>query len=144
MMEPPIAALLGATVGGLAGLAGPLVGGSLQAARDKAKWRLDNQRDAYVGTLQHLSTALNMRPAQGDAPDFLAEVTRAQASLAMALVFCSDSQRANLTEAIESLAHFVNGETSGDTSGSPRGSFAELTKIYAGIVACARRDFHHR
>lgn len=60
MMEPPIAALLGTVVGGLAGLAGPLLGGSLQASRDKAKWRLDSQRDAYFSVLQHLSLALRI------------------------------------------------------------------------------------
>lgn len=144
MTEPPIAALLGATVGGLAGLAGPLVGGSLQAARDKAKWHLDNQRDAYVGALQHLCTALNMRSAQGDAPDLLAELTRAQASLGMVLIFCSESQRTKLTEAIESLAQFIDGETSGDASRSVRGSFADLSKIHTAVVACARSDFRHR
>jgi hypothetical protein len=39
MMEPPVDALLGATVGGLAGLAGPLVASSMywRALRDNGK-----------------------------------------------------------------------------------------------------------
>lgn len=131
MMEPPIAALLGTAVGAFAGLAGPLVGGSLQAARDKTKWRLDNQRDAYMNALQHLSLALNLHP-QDEAENFLAEVSRAQASLGMVLVFCSESQRAKLSEAIDALA------------AAPKSSVCEIARIHAAVVDCARNDFHRR
>jgi hypothetical protein len=135
MMEPPIAALLGAALGGLAGIAGPLVGGSLQAARDKAKWRLDCQRDAYVNALQHLSAALNMRASSGpDDADFSAEVSRAQAALGTVLIFCGESQREKLAETLASLGQLSNG------SRSPQ----EVAKIYEAIVHCARNDFHHR
>lgn len=133
-MEPPIAALLGATVGGLAGLAGPLVGGSLQAARDKSKWRLDNQRDAYVNALQHLSLALNMRSSSGDANGFSEELSRAQAALGTVLIFCGETQREKLAETLESLGQLIDG-----TKDAP-----SISAIYEAIVGCARRDFHHR
>jgi hypothetical protein len=133
MMEPPIAALLGATVGGIAGLAGPLVGSSIQAVRDRAKWRLDNQRDAYVNTLQHLATALNM--PSGTAPDdLLAELGRAQAALGTVLIFCSESQRRSLTETMERL---------GASFDRPKNN-ADVAKLYEAIVECARRDFRHK
>jgi hypothetical protein len=133
MMEPPIAALLGATVGGIAGLAGPLVGSSIQAVRDKSKWRLDNQRDAYVNALQHLASALNM-PADTSSGDVAAELGRAQAALGTVLIFCGESQRANLTRTLEQL---------GDSIDKPQGT-AEIAKLYEAIVESARRDFHHK
>ena len=133
MMEPPVAALLGAAVGSLAGLAGPLVGGTLQAVRDKAKWRLDNQRDAYVNALQHLSTALNLRSAASPA-EFAAELGQAQAAIGTILIFCSDAERQRLIEALESIGQAIDGNKSG----------ADVAKIYETIVDCARRDFRHR
>jgi hypothetical protein len=133
MMEPPIAALLGATVGGLAGLAGPLVGSSIQAVRDKAKWRLDNQRDAYVNALQHLASALNM-PADASSADLSAELARAQAALGTVLIFCSESQRAGLTRTLEQLGASID---------QPKGD-AAIAKLYEAIVESARRDFHHK
>ena len=133
MMEPPIAALLGAAVGSLTGLAGPLVGSSIQAARDKTKWRLDNQRDAYVNALQHLSLALNM-PATSEAADVSAELSHAQAALGTVLIFCSESQRARLTETLELLGTTINEEKNNST----------VAKLYEDIVECARRDFRHK
>ena len=129
MMEPPIAALLGTAVGAVAGLAGPLVGGSLQAFRDRTKWRLDNQRDAYVNALQHLSNLINMRAQDAQPADVLAEVSRAQAALGMILIFCSEAQRARLSAALDALAE--NDESQ------------ELAKTYQTIVTCARNDLRH-
>ena len=134
MMEPPIAALLGAAVGSLAGLAGPLVGGTLQAARDKAKWRLDNQRDAYVNALQHLSTALNMRSSDANPAELAAELGQAQAAIGTILIFCSESERQKLIETLESIGQTVDGSKTG----------GDVAKIYETIVDCARRDFRHR
>jgi hypothetical protein len=131
MMEPPIAALLGTAVGALAGLAGPLVGGGLQAARDKTKWRLDNQRDAYMNALTHLSSALDIEPT-ADPDGFLAELSRAQAALGLALVFCSESQRIMLAKVVDALSRV------------PKNSLPEIAKIHAAVVNCARSDFHCR
>jgi hypothetical protein len=130
MMEPPIAALLGTAVGAVAGLAGPLVGESLQAFRDRTKWRLDNQRDAYVNALQHLANLLNM---QNDAQttEFSAELSRTQASLGTVMIFCSESQRTKLAGALGSLSRVAQ-----DRKGLP--------EIYDCIVSCARTDFRHR
>lgn len=131
MMEPPIAALLGTAVGAVAGLAGPLVGGSLQAFRDRTKWRLDNQRDAYVNALQHLSNLMNAREQAADNADFCAELSGAQASLGMVLIFCSERQRTKLIQALDSLSQARSGAQ-------------DLTKLYETIVGCARDDFRHR
>lgn len=133
MMEPPIAALLGAAVGGLAGLAGPLLGGSLQAARDKAKWRLDNQRDAYINALQHVSQAFNIR-SKADIAAFSAELSNAQAALGTVLIFCRDSQRECLATTLESIGQLMDGP----------GAAGDVSKIYEAIVTSARKDFHHR
>jgi hypothetical protein len=133
MMEPPIAALLGATVGTLAGLAGPLVSSSIQAARDRAKWRLDNQRDAYVNVLQHLSSAMNL-PPDTTPGDMTAELARAQAAVGTVMIFCNESQREHLAKALEQI----------DATMKVTGSAPALAELYESIVECARRDFHHR
>ena len=133
MMEPPIAALLGAAVGSLTGLAGPLVGSSIQAARDKTKWRLDNQRDAYVNALQHLASALNM-PADAPAVDVSAELAKAQAAVGTVLLFCSESQLSGLTQTLERLGASIDEPKSG----------SNISKLYEAIVESARRDFRHK
>jgi hypothetical protein len=51
--------------------------------------------------------------------------------LGTVLIFCSESQRAKLTNALESLADAC-------------GQGAALSKLYEDIVTCARDDFRHR
>lgn len=105
-MDAAIAGILGATIGGIAGVLGGLVTQGLQSKTDRAKWARDKQVEAYTSAIRYLVRVSNKRSsitAEGvtvlgkDAmKEWFDEISEALAWLTSLTIYCSEKERDNV------------------------------------------------
>jgi hypothetical protein len=153
-MESSVAALIGAAIGSLTGLTGPMINSNLQSSREQQRWLLDNRKTAYVDAIQHLSTGLNMRShfivgfksltsvlAIEDVKAFFDELSRAQTSLASLLILCRRSERTTLSRILQDVTGAIEAMKFATPLSQPH-PFAtlDIAMLQQQLVESARSD----
>ena len=149
-MDPALAVLLGALVGGGATFLGTIVSNAQQARHTREQQRLDRKVEAYSNSLRSLLRAAHRRSEltveSGSlvsimGKDMVAawfdDLVDAEYWTTVLTTACGSRQRPNIQAAAEQLHDTIERFTTGDPSLSPLGA---LREVYKTVATAARAD----
>ena len=150
-MGAAIVALIGATIGAMAGIAGGYITQLMQAKVERENWIRSKREETYANTLRSLLRVGNRRSAvsKGTAyvsQDFIKEwfddLVEAQFWASSLTIYCSKSQKAKVTKVLREL-NDVATDYEHSLGGAETAGRLELSLVlewYATIMDCASED----
>ncbi len=162
-MEPAVAGLLGALIGGGAAIGAAFVASWLHGRSERRAWIRIRKAEAYAASIAHLLRAVNKRSEftpEGVAvlgkdiiAEWVDEISDAQSSIAVLAVYCSQKVKGRIENAVTEMdnvtfhllqaaakakAGYTESEASATLDKRPLPQV--LLELYETVKSCARED----